>query len=101
MQKVKQFYNKNQFVITGGGKITLQSYESTIAEINKKGELTLFKNWAYSKTTLKHFYLFIYDYYMKMNSETREALHGWNENNNHKKYIQNLIDNKKVKYINK
>lgn len=31
MIKVSQFYNKNQFLIEGEGKVIFQSYDSTIA----------------------------------------------------------------------
>ena len=37
MEKVEQFYNKNQFLIKGDNGTTFQSYESTIANINKDG----------------------------------------------------------------
>ena len=39
--RVEQFYNKNQFIIRGEGKTVFQSYNSTIAEINNEGALTL------------------------------------------------------------
>lgn len=39
--RVRQFYNKNQFVITGDGKIVFQSYNSTCAIINKNRDLIL------------------------------------------------------------
>lgn len=60
--KVKQFINKNQFVIEGEGKTIFQSYDSTIAKIENRS-LTLYPDWDYSKTTLKHLYLFL-DYYL-------------------------------------
>lgn len=45
----------NQFVITGEGKTTFQSYDSTIAEIDdKKMEITIHPNYNYSKTTGKY-----------------------------------------------
>lgn len=36
MANVQQFYNKNQFIINTEKEITFQSYDSTIATINKK-----------------------------------------------------------------
>lgn len=62
---VKNFYNKNQFIIQNdeGDEIVFQSYESKIANFNKKEKkLYVFSGWDYSKTTLKHFYLFLSDY---------------------------------------
>lgn len=45
----------NQFIITGEGKTTFQSYDSTIAEIDdKKMEITIHPNYNYSKTTGKY-----------------------------------------------
>ena len=59
--KVKQFINKNQFVIEGEGKTIFQSYDSTIAKI-EDNFLTLYPDWDYSKTTMKHLYLFLSEY---------------------------------------
>lgn len=36
--KVKNFYNKNQFLIESDNLIEFQSYESLVASINKKQE---------------------------------------------------------------
>ena len=61
--KVKNFYNKNQFLIESDELIQFQSYDSLIASIDKKkGILTLGIDWDYSNTTMKHLYLFIDDY---------------------------------------
>lgn len=59
--KVKQFKNKNQFYIElDNGNIYLQSYESIVAEWDDERErLYLGADWCYSRTTLKHLYLFI------------------------------------------
>lgn len=89
--KVYQFYNKNQFIIYGDNKIIFQSYDSTIAII-QNGKLVVGRNWDYSKTTSKHFYLFLQQYY-----NTRiinEAL----QKSNKRKAIQNLIDNELIIY---
>lgn len=63
--KVQQFYNKNQFVIEDmkEDKTYFQSYNSLIAIRDKKNAtLTLGKDWDYSKTTMKHLYLFLEEY---------------------------------------
>jgi len=51
--KVEQFENKNQFTITDGNKKVFQSYESKIFEYDGN-VLKVFKDWDYSKTTMKH-----------------------------------------------
>ena len=61
--QVQQLYNKNQFIITNNNLIVFQSYNSTIAEYDENQKtLKIFYDWDYSKTTLKHFYLFLQDY---------------------------------------
>ena len=92
--KIEQFYNKNQFVIFDNKKTTFQSYDSTIAVIDKtkiNNDLTLGKDWNYSPTTLKHLYLFLKEYcnpvWCKVEDEP-----------NKKVAIQKLIDNKTIKY---
>lgn len=61
--KVEQLENKNQFVILGdNGEIEFQSYNSRIAKIDKNGTLELSTRWNYSKTTLKHLYIFLEKY---------------------------------------
>ena len=96
--KVTNFYNKNQFIIKNGDEIFFQSYESMIARIDKKGVLYLGDDWDYSRTTLKHLYLFINDYKYKMNKEYRELFnYDFLSSKNKKQFIQKLIDNKKIK----
>lgn len=96
--KVSNFYNKNQFVIRGNGEIVFQSYESTIAKINKNGVLTLGDDWNYSKTTLKHLYLFINDYKCDLNNNYYKMfMENFEDSKNKKQYIQKLIDDKKIK----
>jgi hypothetical protein len=96
--RVEQFYNKNQFVIRGEGKTVFQSYNSTIAEINKNGQLTLGIDWDYSRTTLKHLYLFLEYYICLFNEELKEEVHILRNKSNKKAYIQKLIDNGTIKY---
>ena len=92
--KVENFYNKNQFVIFGGdAMVTFQSYNSIIAKIDKKGTLFLGNDWNYSKTTLKHLYLFLNDYFSFLEDFTQKFFgYEFNNSKNKKAYIQNLID---------
>lgn len=99
MEKVEQFYNKNQFLIKGQNGITFQSYKSTIANIDENGNLTLFTDWDYSHTTLKHLYLFIQDYFCKLNYNTRNLLLDLEYSKNKRDFLQKLIDNKKICYM--
>lgn len=67
--KVNQFYNKNQFVITcdnnNNNFITFQSYNSIICIIDYKNKiLTFWLDYDYSKTTSKHLYLFLKEYFI-------------------------------------
>ena len=99
--KVSNFYNKNQFVITGQEEIIFQSYDSTIARINlKSGELTLGYYWDYSKTTSKHLYLFINDYMIYLNYDIQKELknNSFNDTTNKRKVINKLIDSKIIYY---
>lgn len=91
--KVEQFYNKNQFVITGASKIVFQSYNSTCAIINEDGDLILGYDWDYSKTTMKHLYLFLDEYWYDINTDTRETLSDLKYSSNKRQFIQKLIDN--------
>lgn len=95
---VEQFYNKNQFLIKGQEDITFQSYESTIATIDKQGNLTLFTDWDYSHTTLKHLYLFLSDYLYALDDATIQLLRDLPYKQNKKAFIQNLIDNNKISF---
>lgn len=96
--KVTNFYNKNQFIIKNGDEIFFQSYESMIAKIDKEGVLYLGDDWDYSKTTLKHLYLFINDYKYNMNEKYRKLFnYDFLSSKNKKQFIQKLIDNKKIK----
>ena len=55
-------YVPNQFIITDGERITFQSYNSTIIEIDrKKKTLTIFLDYNYSMTTGKYRNMFLAD----------------------------------------
>lgn len=95
--KVEQFYNRNQFIIFGGDSVvTFQSYQSTIANFNKKGTLTLFEDWNYSKTTLKHLYLFLNDFKYLASDFTKNLIDKVLKSNNKKQAIQKLIDDELI-----
>ena len=103
MANVQQFYNKNQFIINTEKEITFQSYDSTIATINKKtGVLTFGADWDYSTTTLKHLYLFLNDYKNEIESfiYSRIFHKGFDTSKNKRAFLQNLIDNKIIKVKN-
>lgn len=56
---------KNAYVIENFDRkeCTLQSYDSTVAVIDRESEtITLGKHWDYSVTTLKHVYQFLEEY---------------------------------------
>lgn len=96
--KVQQFYNKNQFIIRGEGKVVFQSYKSTIAEI-EGGKLKLHSDFDYSKTTQKHLYLFLNDFWGILDYETRRILNDFEYSKNKRAFLQKLIDEKKIEYI--
>lgn len=103
MASVQQFYNKNQFIINTEKEITFQSYDSTIATINKKaGVLTLGRDWDYSHTTLKHLYLFLNDYKNEIEGYLYSRIFhkGFDTSKNKRAFLQNLIDNKIIKVKN-
>lgn len=95
--KVEQFYNKNQFIIFGGdAMVTFQSYNSIIANIDNRGTLNLGNNWDYSKTTLKHLYLFLNDYKYMTQDYTKKLIDNILNAKNKRQYIQKLIDNDEI-----
>lgn len=53
----------NQFIITDGNKVTFQSYDSLICEI-ENGCITFTKKYNFSPTTSKHRNAFLSDYLM-------------------------------------
>lgn len=97
--KVRQFYNKNQFIITGKEGVTFQSYDSTIATIDKNGTISLGEDWDYSHTTLKHLYLFFNDYKNEIKCEQYKNIFskGFDYSKNKRQFIQNLINKKIIK----
>ena len=101
MEKVEQFYDKNQFLIKGENGVTFQSYVSTIANISKNGKLTLFSDWDCSQTTLKHLYLFLNDYKNNIENFVYSQIFskGFEYSKNKKQFIQNLINKKIIKYV--
>ena len=91
MLKVYQVDNKNQFDIVGEGFEVFQSYDAIIAVARNGEALKVSRYWDYSKTTLKHFYIWLSQYVavrIKDFSLIWEALHS----NNKRKAIQHLID---------
>ena len=97
---VKNLENKNQFVIENEkeGKYYFQSYESLIAEINEKGELILGQDWDYSRTTLKHLYIFLDEYKNKIsNKKIYDLIVNFNNCRNKKDALNKLINDKKIK----
>ena len=95
--KVKNLCNKNQFIMEDDKKMIFQSYDSIIPIYDKKKEnITLGKHWDYSRTTLKHLYIFI-DEKIPYTKNLQELYNTKNENNR-KKAIKKLIDNKKINY---
>lgn len=60
---VLQLEHLNQYVIIVNDEIIFKSYDSLIASYNqKKNKLVFDEDWDYSKTTLKHLYLFLQRY---------------------------------------
>lgn len=97
--KVKNFHNKNQFLIENEDLIQFQSYDSLVASIDKKtGILTLGTDWDYSNTTMKHLYIFIDDFRHYLKKDINELFIYLYREKNKRKYIQKLIDNKKIEY---
>lgn len=69
MIKVSQLINDNnnpaanQFIIKVNNGVIFQSYNSVIAFYNKNnGKVYVTKDWDYSNTTRKHFYIFLRNY---------------------------------------
>lgn len=56
---------KNQFLIYIDGSVYLQSYESVVACKSVGEAPILYKNWDYSRTTMKYVGLFISDVFKK------------------------------------
>lgn len=97
---IRQFYNKNQFIINDDKKIVFQSYDSIIAVIDKKtGEIVFGNDWDYSATTRKHLYLFLSDYKYEIGADLYAVIfrRGFEESKNKRQFLQNLIDQKIIK----
>ena len=93
--QLKQFHNKNQFIIIDGQKIYFQSYGSMIACYDDETKkLTLGKNWNYSNTTRKHLYLFLIDYLGLCGKE----IYNLRVSKNKRDFIQSLIDDGIINY---
>ena len=62
-QLINDNYNPaaNQFVITTKKATYFQSYSTVIAKIDNNNNLILSSWWDYSKTTMKHLYIFMRD----------------------------------------
>ena len=99
IMKVRQLENKNQFIMENEKEVIFQSYDSIIAIINKiTKNLTLGCDWDYSRTTLKHLYIFLREYQYNLDYIEQHEILNALQSNNTKKYIQNLIDKKTIKY---
>lgn len=98
--KVRQLENRNQFIMEDDKKTIFQSYDSIIAVFDKeKRDITLGCDWDYSRTTLKHLYIFLRDViYYNMTPEQRQNIMDALQSANTRKAIQKLIDNKKINY---
>ena len=97
---IRQFYNKNQFIMDDDKKIVFKSYNSIIAVIDKKtGALFFGNDWNYSNTTRKHLYLFLSDYKYEIGADLYAVIfrRGFNDSKNKKQFLQNLIDQKIIK----
>lgn len=97
--KIYNLENKNQFVILGNnGEVEFQSYNSLIARIEKNGNLLLSSHWDYSRTTLKHLYIFLDRYFYNLDNFIQEEFKGilYGNCSNKRASIQKLIDNKKI-----
>lgn len=88
---VKQLINNrgnaaaNQFIIETKDATYFQSYNSIIAKIDKDNKLTVSSKWDYSKTTMKHLYIFLTNY-------------GYGDCVG-AKYMRKAIENGEVKYV--
>lgn len=97
---IRQFYNKNQFIMNDEKKIIFQSYDSIVAVIDKKtGELFFGNDWNYSNTTRKHLYMFLNDYKYEIGADLYAAIFrgGFQYSKNKREFLQKLIDQKIIK----
>lgn len=98
--KVRQLENKNQFLMEDEKQAIFQSYNSIIAIYDKENHNLIFGcDWDYSKTTLKHLYIYLRDViYYDMTPEQRQNIMEALQSANTRKALQKLIDNKKINY---
>lgn len=98
--KVKQLENKNQFLMEDEKQAIFQSYDSIIAIYDKEKHILTFGcDWDYSKTTLKHLYIYLRDViYYNMTPEQRQNIMEALQSANIKKAIQKLIDKNIIQY---
>ena len=98
--KVRQLENKNQFLMEDEKQAIFQSYDSIIAIYDKEKHILTFGcDWDYSKTTLKHLYIYLRDViYYDMTLEQKQDIMGALQSANTRKALQKLIDNKKINY---
>lgn len=97
---IRQFYNKNQFIMNDEKKIIFQSYDSIVAVIDKKsGKIVFGNDWDYSNTTRKHLYLFLNDYKNEIEYfQYSKIFHGgFDDSKSKRQFLQNLIDQKIIK----
>lgn len=97
MLKIGQVENKNQFYYEDGFKSVFQSYNSIIV-IYQNGKLIFGRDWDYSKTTLKHLYIYLNDYLRLYGFRYREELYKALKSNNRRKALQKMIDNGQIEY---
>ena len=100
---IRQFYNKNQFIMNDDKKFIFQSYDSIIAVIDKKsGKIVFGNDWDFSNTTRKHLYLFLNDYKNEIGYfQYGKIFHGgFDDSKNKRQFLQNLIDQKIIKVKN-
>ena len=98
--QIRQFYNKNQFIMNDDKKIIFQSYDSIVAVIDKKsGEIVFGNDWDYSNTTRKHLYLFLNDYKNEIEyfQYSKIFFGGFDDSKNKRQFLKNLIDQKIIK----
>lgn len=92
--RISNFMHINQYTIETENKIYFQSYDSIIAKVENTEHgkiLTLGVHWDYSRTTMRHLYAWLYEYFS-----------GWRGT---KKDIEKMLacgewNGQKVNYIN-
>lgn len=101
---VRTIKQSNRTTIIGDRYVTLRSYDTYVAQIDKyRGTLTLGPLWHYSVTTWQHVRKFIKSYMESLVEWTKDdecvytAAHDWMvkmlQAKNGRKYMQTLIDN--------